>query len=165
MKHRFRSLEIGIFSVVSLVFLNSVYNLVTNGQILGATPLGAIKPTRNVSSVEGQKPDAFEHFATYETHCLVKGESFATDASKVRIKGVFCGSPPPESESLEQTHPVDYKVKNKTTGYLATVLSENEVGRFSTDFIPLENGPNNILMEFKYRGVKSQSYGIIIDKK
>jgi hypothetical protein len=161
MKHRFKSLEIGIFSVVSLVFLNSVYGFLSNGHFLGIRRLASSpKPVLN-RSVSSE----LESFTQYETTCHPAGEVLRTQAAKIRVVGAYCGassvrqvaSVPAAAGAAPPVEPLDYRVENASTHYLATVFTDHEAQRFSTDFIPLNPGSNKILMDFKYRSGKTHT--------
>ena len=158
MKNKFRAVEVGIFSIVSLVFLNSVYNLFTDGRLLGSAerkPL-AVQPASTQG--DGKGTDAVAGFVPYETKCQPSGEVFETSAAKVRILGPFCGSSgrtiAGDGTSKGDPSLTDYRIENSTSRYTATVFSDFAAGKFSTDFIPLEPGPNKVIMEFRYRGGK-----------
>lgn len=178
MKNKFRAVEVGIFSVVSLIFLNSVYNLFTDGRLLGSSerkPLVVQAPARSQPGEAGKNPsqDAVAGFVPYETKCQASGEILETTAAKVRILGPFCGAPigrqiagapPPGSGSSESTLS-DYKIENTTSRYTATVFSDHAAGKFSTDFIPLEPGTNKVIMEFRYRNGKVHPVELTIIRK
>ncbi|MBI3542714.1 MAG: hypothetical protein HY075_05500 [Deltaproteobacteria bacterium] len=94
------------------------------------------------------------------------GEVFETSAAKIRILGPFCGNPGRQVASADaETSLVEYKIENVTSHYVATVFSDHGSGKFSTDFIPLEPGPNRVLMEFKYKGGKVYPVDLTIIKK
>ncbi|MBI3556131.1 MAG: hypothetical protein HY074_07695 [Deltaproteobacteria bacterium] len=166
MKSRFKAVEMGIFAVVSLIFLNSVYNLFTDGKFIGdndrqamGTPKPPVLP--NAENTSGRRQVASEGisgFAPYETKCQTTGEVFETKAAKVRILGPFCGATGRQvaaaGEAKADAGLIEYKIENVTTHYAATVFSDHASGKFSTDFIPLEAGENRIAMEFRYKNGK-----------
>lgn len=161
MKSKFYAVEILIFSGVCLVFMNSVYNLFTDGKLLSdgsRTPIAI----RSLSTPEGERrpapAGAMANFIPYETKCAPTGEVFETTAAKVRILGPFCGAPAQavrqiasEEGATSHSGPSEYRIENTTSHYLATVFSDLEAAKFSTDFVPLESGPNKIHMEFRYK--------------
>lgn len=176
MMNRFKAVEMGIFAVVSLIFLNSVYNLFTDGKFLGGgerRPLAAYKgqptgPGSEKTAEPAQAPaspmantangNTSTGFVPYETKCQSSGEVFETSAAKMRILGPFCGSTgrnlAGDNGAKGNTEVADYRIENSTTHYTATVFSDFSAGKFSTDFIPLEPGPNKVVMEFRYKNGK-----------
>lgn len=184
-RNRLRSIEVGIFTVVSLVFLNSVYHLFTDGRFLtnqSPRPLVASSQTSN-NEARGPKPASVAEHASqttkqsqelipYEIGCLSEGESFETAAAKVRVTGPFCGSASRElasdrieSQVAKGVTPYQLKIHNQTNNYAATVLNDLQSGTFSTDFIPLERGTNKVSMEFFYRNKKPHTYGLSVIRK
>lgn len=172
MKNKVRSIELGIFAVVSLIFLNSAYHLFTDGRFITNTtrmPLadgnqgapgarGPLKGPSPASVSENVAPAAsLPAFVPYETKCQPQ-ESFETAATKVRITGAFCGQPP-KAEAGE------FKISNTTSRFTATVLSDPQAKTFSTDFIPLEAGANKVQMDFAYKNGKSFPVDLTITRK
>jgi len=157
----------GIFAVVSLIFLNSVYSLFTDGKFAGESERQPIAVNQvkdqNSTAQESRKPasrgNGLDGFVPYETRCQATGEIFETEAAKVRILGPFCGATPaprgPATDAQGAAAPDgQYRVENTTTRFTATVFSDSQAGKFSTDFIPLDPGSNRIVMEFRYRSGK-----------
>lgn len=188
MKNRLKAVEMSIFAVVSLVFLNSVYSLFTDGKFLEESARRPIAVKEHVPSVQkaeppearsvaaesGKKADEASGFVPYETQCNPAGERFETSAAKVRILGPFCGStsrvpaaaPNKDSSGAAPgTSLIDYKVENVTSRYSATVFSDYSTGKFSTDFIPLERGANKVVMEFRYKSGKAYPVELTIVRK
>jgi hypothetical protein len=172
-----RAVEIGIFSVVSLIFLNSVYNLFTDGRLIGGverSPLALKADTRGPAGSAPAAPgsEGMAGFVPYETKCQPTGETFETTAAKIRILGPFCGAAAPRQPAADtgDTTLVDsglssYKVENLTNRYSATVFNDQAAGKFSTDFIPLEPGANRIMMEFRYRSGKVNPVNLTVTRK
>lgn len=184
-RNRLRSIEVGIFTVVSLVFLNSVYHLFTDGRFLtnqAPRPLAASSDMRGAAS-RGPKPASVTEEASaitkqshdmipYEIQCLVDGERLETAAAKVRVTGPFCGasnrglaSDRPEALIEKGVTPYQLKIQNDTNSYAATVLSDQQSGTFSTDFIPLEMGPNKVSMAFFYKKKKPHVIELSVTRK
>ena len=168
MKNRFKAVEMGIFAVVSLIFLNSVYNLFTDGKFIGDNDRQALSQPKPAVLPIGEKAgdgrqissEGISGFVPYETRCQTSGEVFETKAAKVRILGPFCGASGRQlagasaGDTKAEAALTDYKIENVTSHYTATVFSDHASGKFSTDFIPLEPGENKVIMEFKYRNGK-----------
>lgn len=175
MKNGFKAVEMAIFAIVSLIFLNSAYSLFMDGRFGSdpAKPSLAAKgePTPNLQKDYRSEPNStLSSFIPYETKCQATGEVFETTAAKVRILGPLCGavgrqlasdSPSGRTENIL----TDYRIENITSRYVATVFSDSTNGKFSTDFIPLESGTNKILMEFRYKGGKVFPVELKIIKK
>lgn len=172
MKNRFKVVEMSIFAVVSLIFLNSVYDLFTDGKILTEgerKPLAAEtkdvdsgskqdNPSRALASQPSGVTSGMAGLVPYETKCQSAGETFETSASKVRILGPFCGAQAGRRTAGDGNSPdpaiTEAHIENTTSHYVATVFSDHSTGKFSTDFVPLDQGPNKITMEFRYRNGK-----------
>ncbi len=137
-RYRINPVEIAIFSIVSLIFINSVYNLFTDKttfseiaeQSQARQPASVVKTPQNI-----------------EISCD-KLISQGVDSDRVRIAGLLCGS----GEKLLKT-----QILNTTNHYTASVFIEENAGKYQTDFIPLMPGLNKIKIEFNYSG--NQSFG------
>ncbi len=178
MKSRFKAVEMGIFAVVSLIFLNSVYNLFTDGKFIGdndrqamSVPKAAVLPNSENSGGQRQlAAEGISGFVPYETRCQTTGEVFETKAAKVRILGPFCGAVGRQvaatgDSARSDAGLTDYKIENVTSRYTATVFSDHASGKFSTDFIPLEPGENKVVMEFRYKSGKVYPVELTIIRK
>lgn len=166
-KNRFKAIELGIFSIVSVVFLNSVYHLFTDGRFLtnsARKPLAATSEPGikgpSPASVGRDKPAAAAQqlaLIAYKTQCNSQ-ENFETQAAKIQISGVFCG----HTGTAEAG---EFKVENSTTRFTATVLKDLQAKSFSTDVIPLEIGTNKVVMQFGYKNGKSFPVELTINRK
>lgn len=167
-KNKGHAIEMGIFTVISLIFFNSVYQLFSDGKFSGevARQTIEVKPSgRSLASksTESGPNVSIENIATsgssspYETLCKPSGELLETQAAKIRIVGPFCGHPThlaqPKTNTETETIDSDanLKIENSRNKFAATVFSDFENGKFSTDFIPVEVGTNKIIMEFQYK--------------
>ena len=152
--HRFRAnpVEVTIFSIVALVFVNSVYNLVYERD--GFHPK-TLKPMASNPISEGNRAPASAAVRTYlsfEVPC--EGEfQKESSANKVRLSGSLCGM---DKYTTAQTL-IHASILNKTNGFSATVFSDAETGKYSTDYIPLKSGENKISVEFTYHNGRTFS--------
>src|SRR5688572_25390069 len=88
-KYKVNPVEIAIFSVVSLIFLNSVYNLFYDNQGYQATaltPMAANPVSENAGRAPASIPQAFLN-VEFKCSSLPDQE---TTAGKVRITGALC---------------------------------------------------------------------------
>lgn len=165
LKNRFKAIELGIFAIVSVIFLNSVYHLFTDGRFLtnsarkpmvAATDDGIKGPSP--ASVSHEKPAAPQPvLIAYKTQCNAQ-ESFETRAAKVQISGAFCGL-------AGAAEAADFKIENNTSRFSATVLKDLQAKSFSTDVIPLEPGANKLVMQFTYKNSKPFLVELSINRK
>jgi hypothetical protein len=148
---RFRAnpVELAIFSVITLIFFNSVYNLFFDQQ--GFHP-AALKPMAATPISEGRAPaSAAQSLVNVDLRCDGNPDKDTT-ASKVRLTGALCGDgrqPASDATLLVKTH-----VVNTANQFAATVFTDVNTGKFSTDYIPLNLGRNPIHLEFTYRDGK-----------
>jgi hypothetical protein len=142
--------ELTIFIVVSLFFVNSLYHLFydhTTLQLTALTTMAASPVT------EGRSPaSTAPAFFNLEVKCdQAQKQESDTTASKVRITGSLCGtSSAPENAQLLKTN-----VTNTANKFTATVFTDENAGKYSTDYIPLNSGKNPIHIEFSYQGGKN----------
>ena len=151
--------EVAIFSVILLVFANSVYSLIYDQPGFKPNALSAV--AANPLGDAGRAP-AFssQAFLNYDLKCEDSSES-GTNASKVRISGPLCGMPSGTAESVQLLHT---QIVNGTNRFNATVFTDLNTGKFSTDYIPLAAGRNTIHVEFSFSGGKSISKDIVVTK-
>lgn len=158
-KTPFGAVEMGIFAMVSMVFLNSVYHLLTDRMTVPTVPHASPLSQNTIGRYISAEATA-EKEIPYETKCMASGEVYETRSKKLRIVGPFCGSKPTivrktaSEPVLVKSSLTESKIENRTTRYAATIFNDFESNRFSTDFIPLEYGINKIHMEFHYKSGK-----------
>lgn len=162
MKNKRRTIELGIFALFSLVFLNSLYGWIA-GNFL---PEKAKEPAyRSIAS----SPEGITE--SYSLQCQGKPESLKTRSHKLRILGAYCGLVPISRNDDRSVAAVNQKilkelrVTNKTTAYSATIFSDNFNRRFSTDFIPLQSGKNTIEIGFQYETGDTYDSQIFVEKE
>jgi hypothetical protein len=160
---RFRSnpVEVAIFSVITLIFFNSVYNLFWDQQ--GFHPAALAPMVANpISESGGRSPaSASQAFVNVDVKCDTNADQDTT-ATKVRMTGTLCGdgrAPASDGSKLVKT-----MVVNNANKFNATVFTDVNAGKFSTDYIPLNLGKNPIHLEFTYRDGKVISQDINVVK-
>jgi hypothetical protein len=149
---RFRTnpVELAIFSVVTLIFVNSLYNLFydranfkpTALAPMAANPISESNP-RSPASTASVSAQAF---LNVDVRCEAPQDQ-DTNASKVRLTGPLCGAGAVDGKDLLKA-----QVVNNANKFNATVFTDLNAGKFSTDYIPLNTGKNPIKLEFSYRG-------------
>jgi hypothetical protein len=168
--------EIAVFSLTVLAFSYSVFNLLsfpnTPSILLSAqaadpkyapgTPLATLASNdlRSPASVNNHPILNIEVGcqASQNPQPEVQPDS-QTTAGKVRLNGALCDIPKLDSSSVLKT-----QIVNNSNRYLATVFTDLNSGKFSTDYIPLSNGRNAIHLEFVYSGGKTFSKDFVINK-
>jgi hypothetical protein len=155
---RFRTnpVELAIFSIISLIFCHSVYSLIYDHQGFQAT---ALSPMAANPISEGRLPASVSQaFVNFEINCEAKQEQ-VTEATKARLMGSLCES------KAGNTQLIRAAVVNSANKFAATVFTDTTAGKFSTDYIPLNAGPNPIHIEFTYRGGQTVSQDFQIMKQ
>jgi hypothetical protein len=159
---RFRTnpVELAIFSVITLIFFNSVYNLFYDQQ--GFRP-AALKPMAATPISEGRSPASAsvpQAFVNVGVRCDANADKDTT-ATKVRLTGMLCGEG--RAPASDATTLVKAQVTNTANKFAATVFTDVNSGKFSTDYIPLNLGKNPIRIEFSYRGGKvvTQDFNVV----
>jgi hypothetical protein len=143
-RFRVNPVELAIFSMVSLIFMNSVYNLFYDRQGFHPTTLA---PMAANPITEGRSPASVGQAASssfVELKCEPAVEQ-QVQGAKIRLTGKLCA---PEKDAKAKLSQV--QITNSTNQYNATVFTDTAAGKFSTDFIPLVAGKNAIAIEFKY---------------
>jgi hypothetical protein len=151
---RFRAnpVEIAVFSVVTLVLFNSVYNLFFDPQGFHAstlTPMAA-NPVSESNRAPASAPA--HAFVNIDVRCQGKtpiAQDQETGANKVRMTGAICTGTSDPSKLVKTV------VLNGANRFNATVFADTNAGKFSTDYIPLNAGKNPIKMEFTYADGKT----------
>ncbi|MGZ3689470.1 MAG: hypothetical protein ACXVBW_14305, partial [Bdellovibrionota bacterium] len=130
--------EIVIFSVVSLIFINSLYNLFYDHQ--GFHP-AALSPMAANPTSEGRAPASVvqKSFKSVDLSCESNPEQDTT-ATKVRLAGPLCEI----DAALDAAKLLRTTIINTANQFNATVFPDVSTGKFSTDYIPLNTGKNPI---------------------
>lgn len=146
--HRFRinPIELGIFLISFMFFFNSLYNLFYNQTPFHPTALTTMNA--NPTSEGRALASAPQPLMNLTIHCDESNK--ITQATKVRLKGPLCGLSPILSQLQEEVLIVKATVTNRTNHYESAVFSDLSNQTFSTEYIPLNSGKNEIHLEFAY---------------
>ena len=157
---RFRAnpVEIVIFLVALVCFSHSLYNLIFFTQSGHGAP-ALLSMTANPISEGRTLASTSKAFSYLDLSCD-PNQTLKTEASKVRLSGALCDLPAvSESNRLEKT-----AIVNVTNRYSATVFTDLNAAKYSTDFIPLNLGANMIHLEFFYKNGKTVSKDLVLTK-
>lgn len=156
-RYKVNPVEVAIFSIVTLIFLNSVYNLFYDRQ--GFHP-AALAPMAATPVSEGRSPASVNPaFANLEVKCGINSEQ-DTQAAKVRLTGTLCGA----AAGTDGSKLIKTQIVNNANRFSATVFTDLSAGKFSTDYIPLNTGKNPIHLEFVFQGGKQVSHDVTVIK-
>ena len=161
-RHRVNPVEIVILLIVTGVFFNSAYSLVYvhdgfNPKALRPMASRPISDGRNLASV------AHETLVAFEIPCN-KLVDENTQANKIRLKGAMCDHGNRSHELINSRHPLKSSIINQANQVEATVFADPLNGKYSTDYIPLNNGSNRIELRFAYPDGKLFSQEILVNK-
>lgn len=162
-RYRINPVEMIILATIGGVFLNSIYHLFydPNGFQPAALKTMAANPVsegRSPASVSGA-------FQNAEINCSNNPE-LATSATKIRISGPLCNGT--ETAAVTGTAEADPLIRtvvmNETNKFSATVFTDATLGKFSTDYIPLSPGKNQVKVEFAYKSGKTVTQDLAFSK-
>jgi hypothetical protein len=157
---RFRAnpVEIVIFLIVAGVFCHSIYGLFYDSH--GFTP-AALKPmaANPISEAPRTPASASQAFLNLEIKCAQSHDQDTT-AGKVRLAGPLCGT----DGSTPATQLTKTSVMNAANQFSATVFTDVNSAKFSTDYIPLTTGKNVLHLEFTYRNGKAVTQDLTISR-
>lgn len=158
--------EIAIFAVVAIVFMNSAYRLVYSRDTFKAVALAPMNSNpvtekRAPASLVEAAPatSSVPFFLNMDVSC---GPALSQDtqATKVRLTGPLCGaSTPDEVKAFSKA-----RIVNGANKFSATIFPDTTANKFSTDYIPLESGTNAIQLEFTYSAGKTAAHEIILNR-
>lgn len=154
---RTNPVEVAIFLAVTGLFVNSVVKLFYDSPDFQATALTQMA-SNPVS--EGRAPASTQQsFLNLDVRCETAAEQ-ETAASKVRLMGSLCGL----DASTDGSKLTKTVVINNANKFSATIFTDVSAGKFSTDYIPLNVGRNPLHLEFTYRGGKTVTQELVINK-
>ncbi len=161
--------EFAIFSVISVIFLNSVYHLFYDQQ--GFHPSTVVnvnlpaEPARTPASLAQAAAPSTPVLMNYEVRCEENVDQ-STQADKLRLTGSVCapqGGRQPASVGSDL--PLNQvTVTNLANKFSATVFSDQAGGKYSTDYIPLNAGRNPIEVLFTYAGGQTSTQSFVVEK-
>ncbi len=156
---RVNPVEIFVLCVVGGMCAFSLFQLVQNPPELAATAeRGLASQVVRENAVAQARSRSF--LSLELNQCGANLDQPPTTASRARLVGTLCGFDP----AAGTAQLVGTQVSNAKSGYSATVFTDLREGRFSTEYIPLQPGPNVLTIRFDYRGGKSFTQEIEITK-
>lgn len=157
-KRRFRinPVELVIFSVISLVFLNSVYNLFYDWRGFRPAKVALLEGGALDSGYADEKKTN-SSFLNLEVECT--GDQLKeTAAGKLRLAGALCSAAGGDDAGRQPASAagtlIRTEITNQANNASATVFTDVNAGKYSTDYLPLEQGENPINIRFVYHGGK-----------
>ena len=159
-RFRINPIELGIFSTVVLVFLNSAYHLVEEGSELS---LAALSPAHERPSIQSRGPAGLRSkggktLADTQIQCG-KMPQQTTEASKMRLTGEICLPTPPIGPAMPryrdrpESSPIfkEGEIRVSQNGHAAHLFIDPDTGKYVTDYIPLVEGLNDIQISFTFQ--------------
>ena len=147
---------------VSATFVNSLYQLFyeNHGESHGFQP-NILTPMTSRSLSEGRAiaSSSSQPFLTLNLSCENNTQQ-ETSANKIRLTGKLCGVSP---QTLSEKG-VRATIANSTNQFIATVFTHLPSGAYSTDYIPLNTGRNEIHITFSYTDENKISQDLIVNK-
>lgn len=162
-RYRINPVEMIILAAISGVFLNSIYHLFYDPS--GFHPAALQNMAANPVS-EGRSPASVSGaFQSAEMNCTDNPER-ATSASKIRLLGPLCSGNAAEPANVNAASDplIRTVVMNETNKFSATVFTDSVMGKFSTDYIPLSPGKNQVKVEFAYKSGKTVTQDLAFSK-
>jgi len=156
---RINPVELIIFSVVTLMCFNSVYHLFYDSQGFHPTALSPMEANPTSEGGNRMPASVTKAFVNLEVGCEpVVSQTIA--AAKVRLNGPICGSVPGNDGNQLLKTQVTYGAGK----YSATVFTDPTSNKYSTDYIPLAQGANQIHVEFVYAGGRMVARELTLNK-
>lgn len=147
-----RKVELAILGIVTLVCANSAYQL-----FLAAPSNPAVNAaSRGPAGVVGRG----ESFQIIDLGCLKDGMRFPVPSDRARLKGSWCAT----GSAPTTTAPRQFVVENPNSHHRAEVYFEKTWPRFTTDFIPLAPGTNEIMLHITDRDGIKREFKISVQK-
>ncbi|MFL5814351.1 MAG: hypothetical protein ACJ763_12300 [Bdellovibrionia bacterium] len=162
-RYRINPVEMIILATIGGVFLNSIYHLFYDPS--GFQP-AALKTMAANPVSEGRSPASVTGaFQNAEINCSSNPER-ATSASKIRLLGPLCnGTETVDGTAAATPDPlIRTVVTNETNKFSATVFTDAASSKFTTDYIPLNPGKNQVKVEFAYKSGKTVTQDLAFSK-
>jgi hypothetical protein len=157
-RFRINPVEIAIFSVISLIFVKSGYSLLyahegQDSAVLTASAEDPLSPAsgRNPASVAS----TLKTFSEVKIGCDEK-EGPTVTANKIRFIGSLCSSTGTVASATTVSPDISDNLKkisviNTSAKVTATVFPDYPNQRFSTDYISLADGKNQIYVQYEFK--------------
>ena len=163
---RFRAnpIEGMILLVITTTLVHSIYSLFysqTGFHPQTLTPMSSnpISEGRMPASASRSLNGVTLSLSTFDFQCN-KPLDKDTSSTKIRLTGVLCGLPT-DTGTLKIKKAV---ILNTTNQFNATVFSDGIQKKFSTDYIPLNPGKNQIHVEFVYQSGEKTVHEFLINR-
>ena len=157
MGKRLNPIEVLIFTAVAGSFGISAYRLVNERE--GFEP-SVLAPMASNPVSESRAPASTPLFGQVDFDCQAHQE-VSVSASKIRINGPICGS----TSKTGMQGLVRASIINTANQFTATVFTDAGSGKFSTDYIPLSSDKNKIQVEFSFKGGKTLTHELTVQKQ
>lgn len=138
-------IEIAIFTAVLGLFAFSSYRFIHESPTL-PEGLQSEDTPRQPSSIHEPNQNT-SAFYSLKIDCTSPDLVQDTQASKLRLMGHFCNTSAVGTSTESKPLTTKAYVVNQTTRYTATVFVDNNSGKYSTDYIPLQSGLNEIKVQ------------------
>ena len=156
MAKRLNPVELMIFLGVTAGFIFSAYQVFAQKPLSNTAMLTPM--SSNPISESGRQPASSSSLlGSVDFSCSPQQEA-AVKASKIRIAGPICGM-------TAGARIISTSVINSANQFHATVFTDLNSGKFSTDYIPLNSEKNPIQIEFKFGNGKKTSHALILQKE
>lgn len=152
-KFKINPVEIGVVMAISALTAWSAYDLLKQKGSFHAHSLAPMSSNpRSERGLSDRMPaSVLQVMADLNVDCYAPAEnpvSQDVSAKKIRLNGFFCGSQGGEK-------PVKATITNETTRYKAELFPDSLAPTFTTDYIPLSGGTNQVKVEFAYADGRS----------
>jgi hypothetical protein len=171
-KHfRVNPVEVGVFIIVAMIFINSVYHLFYDWKGFEPQKISFTDSfkDRSPASVGISKHESLmksstkSNFENIEIGCASKLVQ-ETLAPRVRLNGPLCG----HEAGKTNTSFVKTEITNNANKSQATVFSDVTEGTYLTDYIFLNQGENPLTIRFHYKlgsETKTVTQDLLLTKK
>lgn len=156
-RYRTNPFELAILTLISGLFFYSAYDLF---QAREAFEFSALTHEVGDPKSEGRSLASIPMSTTTLELGCEPSTAQATTASKLRLTGSLCGA----DAGTNGTHLVRTVAGNSSNNYNATLFTDLDSGKFSTEYIPLIVGRNTLRVEFHYGNGKIQSHDVEITR-
>lgn len=157
MGKRLNPVEVLIFTAVAGSFGVSAYRLLNERD--GFEP-SILAPMSSNPISESRAPASAPLFGQVDFDCQAHKE-VTVAASKIRINGPICGS----AAKTGMQGLMKASIVNTANQFTATVFTDAGSGKFSTDYIPLASEKNKIQVEFSFKGGKTYTHELTVQKQ
>lgn len=160
-RYRTNPFELAILALVASLFVYSAYDLF---QAREGFEFSALTPEAGDPKSEGRTLASVPMgTATLELGCE-PSTARDTTASKLRLTGSLCDAGARAAAGTDGSRLVKTVAGNSSNNYSATLFTDLDSGKFSTEYIPLLVGRNTLRVEFHYADGKIQAHDVEITR-